>query len=67
MAGVGGKTEGAGRKSAPEPLKAVTFRVPESLALWLRQNCSNQSKFISDAIAIAKAKTETETETETES
>lgn len=54
MAGHGGKTEGAGRKPAPEPLKAITVRVPESLAIWLRSNVSNQSKFFSDAIQTKK-------------
>ena len=50
MAGKGGKTAGAGRKPAPEPLVAVTVRLPESQVKWLKENIKNRSKFFSEAV-----------------
>lgn len=60
MAGKGGKTAGAGRKPAPEPLKAITFKIPESRLQWLRENVKNKSEFVSTAIANAMAEQENE-------
>ena len=47
--------KGVGRKPSPEPLKAVTLKIPESQVLWLRENVKNQSAFLSNAIANAMA------------
>ena len=47
--------KGVGRKPAPEPLKAVTLKIPESQVLWLRENVKNKSAFLSSAIANAMA------------
>ena len=55
MASSGGVRIGAGRKPAPEPLKALTVRVPQSLRDWLKASGINQSKFFADAIAKARA------------
>ena len=65
MAGVGGKTEGAGRKPAPEPLVAVTIRIPQSALDWANRRAKedsskrgNKSGFITRLIMDDRAKSE---------
>ena len=58
MAGKGGKTEGAGRKPAPEPLVAMTVRLPVSQTKWLKENIKNRSNFFSSVVAKAMAETQ---------
>lgn len=54
----GGKREEAGRKPAPEPLKAITVRIPESQVRWLQDNIENRSKWLSDIVATEMHKQE---------
>jgi hypothetical protein len=65
MAGIGGKTKGAGRKPAPEPLVAVTIRIPQSTLDWANIRAKedgskrgNKSGFIARLIMEDRAKTE---------
>lgn len=65
MAGIGGKTKGAGRKPAPELLVAVTIRIPQSALDWANirakedgSNRGNKSGFITSLIMEDRAKSE---------
>lgn len=50
MAGIGGKTNGSGRKPSHEPTKQLTIQVPITLDNWLRANVKNKTAFFVGAI-----------------